>query len=104
MRLEKGMLIKTNYSEQAYRIVEIERGCTCPTYINKLDMDDPPAQPPHLHLTLTRPDGSGKFWISHFIEETLCSLEKTYCGFKKEPDVDHIIILGQDRLVQQTLF
>ena len=104
MRLEPGMLIKTNYSERQYRIVLIERGCTCPLYLDEIDMDDPPPQPPHIHLTLTRPDGTGKFWMGHYVEETLLSLQKTYCGMKPAPDYDRIIILEQDRPVQATLF
>lgn len=60
-KLEPGMLIKTNYSGP-YRIVDIERGCTCPFYLDELNMEDPPAQPPHLHLTLSRPDGAGRYY------------------------------------------
>ncbi len=97
-RLIKGMLIKTNYSGP-YRIVEITRGCTCP-----LDQIEGQPTPPHIHLVLTHPVGGGKFWIGWFIEETLLSVQKTYCGYKTKPDFDRIIVMEQDRLVQMELF
>lgn len=103
MRLEKGMLIKTNYSGP-YRIIDIERGCTCPDYLDEIEMDDPPPQPPHIHLTLSKPDGSGRFWLNGWDEETLTSLDKTYCGQKTEPDFDRIIIMENDKPIQLTLF
>lgn len=103
MRLEPGMLIKTNYSGP-YRILKIERGCTCPLYLDELDFDDPPPQPPHIHLTLTNPDGSGRMYLNYFVEETLTSLQKTICGQKAELDYDYIIVLDQDKPVQQSLF
>ncbi len=103
MKLNPGMLIKTNYSGP-YRIAEIKRGCTCPLYLDELNSDDPPPQPEHIHLVLTKPGASGKFYIGHFFEESLRSLQKTYCGFKTEPDFDRIIILENDRPVQMALF
>ena len=76
-RLEVGMLIETNYSGP-YRIVEIERDCTCPLYLDELEMDDDaPPQPPHIHLVLSDPNGRGRYYLSHFIEETLLSIEKS---------------------------
>ncbi len=105
MRLEIGMLIKTNYSDGPYRIIDIERGCTCPSYLDEIEMDDPPPQPPHLHLVCTKANGPGKAYFNNIVEETLLSLDKTYCGMKTEPDVDRIIILPQDnKHVQMSLF
>lgn len=104
-RLEIGMLVKTNYEERPYRITKIWRDCTCPDYLDTINMRKPPAQPSHIHLELTRPDGSGKFWLGHFEEATLRSLDKTYCGFKDKLDYDYIIILDkQDRQIQTSLF
>jgi len=105
MKLFPGMLIKTNHSGP-YRIVSIKRGCTCPMYLDEINSrgKPPPRQPPHIHLTLTRPDGTGEFFLGHWDEESLLSLDKTYCGLKKEPDHDEIIILGQDQPVQIPLF
>lgn len=102
MKLEPGMLIKTNYSGP-YRIKSIKRGCRCKLYSDTMKGIDR-EQPPHIHLTLTRPDGTGRFWMGHFYEGTLLSLNKTICGCKKELDYDRIIIMDQDRPIQQSLF
>lgn len=98
MKLEAGMLIKTNYSGP-YRIVSISRDCTC----SGRHQDRTPA-PPHIHLTLSRPDGTGTFYLNRFDEETLLSLDKTYCGNKEELDCDRIIVMEQDRPIQASLF
>jgi len=66
-------------------------------------MDNPPEQPPHIHLHLSRPDGTGHFNIGHFDEETLQSLQQTYCN-KTKLDYDHIEILSVDKPVQLSLF
>ena len=94
MKLQPGMLIRTNYSGP-YRIVDVERGCTCPRYLDELDMDDPPPQVPHIHITCTRPNGKGRYWLNNWDEKTLLSLDKTYCGGKKRRAPDRIIVLGQ---------
>lgn len=82
--LQVGMLIETNYSGP-YRIKSISGGCRCGQYERK-----------HIHLVCTRPDGTGKFWLNGWDEETLRSLDKTYCGYKKEPDFDTITVLSED--------
>jgi len=99
MKLEKGMLIRTNYSGP-YRILKIIRGCTCPSYLDTTNKDNPP----HIHLTVTRPDGSRKCWLNYFVEETLLSLHKTYCGYKTEIDYDRIIVMKSDVPIQFTLW
>jgi hypothetical protein len=97
------MLIRTNYSGP-YRIKEIERGCTCPLYRDEIEMDDPPPQPEHIHLVLTDPEGKGKYYLNHYIESELRSLDKSWCGMKPELDYDYIEILEQDKPVQMELF
>ena len=103
VRLESGMLIKTNYLGP-YRIVEVMRNCTCPSYVDEINMVNPPEREAHMHLVLSGPDGKGIFYLNGFNEQTLLSLNKTFCGHKKEFDYDRIIILAQDRPIQGTLF
>jgi hypothetical protein len=79
MRLEKGILIRTNYSGP-YRIMDIRRGCTCPSYLDSIDMENPPAQRPHVDLVCSRPDGTGRFYLNGWIEGTLRSISKSFCG------------------------
>ncbi len=103
MKLELGMLIKTNFSGP-YRVQKIERECTCPSYVDSINSANAKPQPPHIHLVLTNPDGTGRFYLGHFCEETLKSLWKTYCGNKKKLDYDWIDILDADRPIQLSLF
>lgn len=103
MRLEPGMLIKTNYSGP-YRIQSIKRDCTCPLYIDEINMADPPPTPSHIHIVCTMPGGSGKYWLGHWLEDSLLSLTKSYCGGKTELDYDRIEVLPSDQPIQLTMF
>jgi hypothetical protein len=102
-RLIPGMLIKTNYSGP-YRIESITRGCECPSYLNTVGLDELPKRRPHIHLALTTQDGTGKYWLNGWDEETLTSLEKSFCGGKPELGYDTITILPSDKYVQMELF
>jgi len=103
MRPEPGMLIKTNYGGP-YRIISVKRGCTCPSYFDELEMDEPPERRPHLHLICSKPDGKGRYYLDDWDEESLLSLEKSCCGGKEKLDYDRIFILEQDQPIQLTLF
>lgn len=103
MRLEVGMLIRTNYSGP-YRITKIERNCTCQLRTDEDGDGDSKAWPPHLHLECSDPDGKGRFWLNGFIEETLQSIEKSYCGHKTELGYDYIEIMESDRQIQMSIF
>ena len=88
MRLEPGMLIKTNYSGP-YRIVSVMR----------------PVDKPFVHLLCSRPDrANDHYYLNYWREDTLQSIQKTYCGHKTELAPDWIIILENDKPVQMTLF
>lgn len=103
MRLEPGMLIKTNYSGP-YRIKHVARDCVCPKYLDEINMDNPPPQRPHIHLECSRQDGTGKFWLNGWDEETLQSLDKSHCGHKTELGFDTITVLESDQPIQLSLF
>lgn len=91
--LSPGMLIRTNYSGP-YRVETVERGCTCPQYDAAKGGPRSEASPPHIHLTCTLPEKpTEKRWLSHWDEETLQSLDWTYCGHKAERAPDWIEIL-----------
>ena len=81
-QLQVGTLIQTNYSGP-YRIQSLTRDCRCQ------------GQRPHVHLVCTNPDGSGRYYLNGWDEQTLRSLDKTYCGFKDEPDYDTLTILAE---------
>lgn len=104
MRLEPGMLIRTNYSSEPYRIKSIQRGCASPSYIDSINMRNLPPSRPHINIVCSRPDGKGEFYLNRFDEETLLSMDKSYCGGKKELDHDWIMVLESDQVIQMTLF
>jgi hypothetical protein len=92
MKLAQGMLIKTNYNTGPYRIKKIKRDCTCAHFLAEINMNNPPPLPPHLHLTVTNPDGSGEFYLNYYDEETLIGYGPgSYDGTK-----DQIIVLTPD--------
>ena len=101
--LEIGMKIKTNYSDESCTITGIDRGCTCPSYLDEIEMDDPPDRREHIHLELVNGAGQ-KRWLNGYDENTLLSIEQSYCGGKAHLDYDRIIILPNDRPFQPGLF
>ncbi len=76
MKLREGMYVRTNYNTGPYQIIYIMRDCTCPKYLDEIDMDKPPLSKPHIHLTLIKPGGPlrGKFFLNGYDEETLISV------------------------------
>jgi hypothetical protein len=66
-----GMMVKTSYGTGPYRIKKIVRNCTCSHILANINMDNPPPLPPHIHLTVTNPDGSGEYYLNYYDEETL---------------------------------
>lgn len=95
IRLEKGMLIKTNYGTRLYRILLVKRGCTCPSYSDSINLRNPPDSPEHMHIILEDPDNKrSKFYLGWYIEETLTHIDGK----------DKIEILESDGPVQGSLF
>lgn len=97
-KLNVGDLVKTNYDTGQYRIIKIERGCTCPRYIDSLDdgLDGykAPASRPHIHLTVETLDGKGPYYLNGFDEETLWSVWNN----------DRLELLPPDTPVQTSMF
>ena len=102
MKIEPGMLIMVGNDSFIYRVVDGKYGCTCSLPLDNYNMSDPPATEPHMHLTVSRPDGSGRFWFGWFRDSDGRSLEPTYVG-KRELDYDYIQIMPCDKPVQMHL-
>lgn len=105
IKLEPGMLIKTSYGEQHYRIKEVSRGCTCPNYVDTINMKNPPDREPHIHIVCSdlNEHSRSEYYLNCYNEETLHSLDKS-CYLDEEFYDDYIIILEQDKPIQLTLF
>lgn len=72
-RLEVGDIVATSYGTGPYRIVEIERGCTCPDPMEEMEVDDPPDSPPHIHIVGICIDGhlkGKKGWLNGYDEKS----------------------------------
>ena len=96
MRLEVGDIVKTNYGTGPYDISHILRDCTCPKYLDSIEMENPPASKPHIHLTCRDPENPRRlYWLNGYDERTLKSVWS--------PD-DCLIYCGQNKSVQLSLF
>ena len=96
-RIEIGDIIKTSYDTGPYEVIGIWRDCTCPEYLISLEMADPPASPPHIHLALrgmVDHHKGKKYGLNGYDERTLKSV---WCD-------DSIILLNSVRPVQMTMF
>lgn len=73
-RLECGMIIRTNYGTEPYRITEVTRGCTCPQYGSDVRIK------PHVHLVLEWAGPRighaeyGPYYLGWYDEDTLRSI------------------------------
>jgi hypothetical protein len=73
--LAVGDIIETNYQTGPYRVVDIQRGWTCPSYLEELNSGGrelPPA-PAHLQVTCVKPDAEDRagnhYWLNRYLEE-----------------------------------
>ena len=103
-KLTKGMVIKSSYDNWTYRIQSVVRGCTCPAYLDEIDMDDPPPRAPHIHVKCTDMNDKGEYWFNWYDEETLRSIDTSWCGMKRFLGYDYIVILPNDKPIQMELF
>lgn len=46
-----GAVVKTNYGTGPYKITKMHGPCTCPTYVDSINMENPPPTREHYHLT-----------------------------------------------------
>lgn len=114
-KIEIGDIVRTSYGTGPYRVVEIERDCTCPSYFEELEyMGRPGAKPspPHIHLTLVnadvpigsepkQPGAKGFYWLNGYAWEGgrwLC----VWRGWQGKRD--ELIIEGNAAGVQLQLF
>ncbi len=104
-RIEVGQILKTNYVTGPYRVVSIERGCTCPHVLDSINhFDEAPPLPPHAHLYLRYTDEAPEHnrgavaYINYVDEATL----KTY-GEGGSFTGDRIILCENTQPIQTSL-
>lgn len=49
--LSTGKVVKTGYGTGPYKITNMHWPCICPTYVDRINMDNPPPTREHFHLT-----------------------------------------------------
>lgn len=79
--IQVGDIFQTSYGTGPYRAVAIYRGCTCPRYLDEINMADPPHSPPHIHIVCRRSDRDKEhnFYVSGYDETTLRSVWNDDC-------------------------
>lgn len=74
-RLREGMIVRTSYGTGPYVVTNITHGCTCPSFLDSLDMSNPPASAPHLHITCRRVgEKRSDYFLNGYDEDTLMSV------------------------------
>lgn len=69
--VQAGSVVSTSYGTGPYVVVEVIRGCTCPSYLDEINMDSPPPSPPHLHLVCRLLDDprAGRFYLGGLVPD-----------------------------------
>jgi hypothetical protein len=80
------------------------RGCTCPEYLDELEMDDDaPRTPPHIHMTCIKPGGPkrNKFYLGGYDEETLESVHTKYTTPESAIPYDRLYVVSPRDIFRQ---
>lgn len=83
--IQVGDIFRTSYGSGPYRAVQILRGCTCPRYLDEIEMDDPPPSRPHIHIVCrcVAPrfdrEANKDFYVNGYDETTLRSVWNDDC-------------------------
>lgn len=66
-RFHVGMVVRTNYGTGPYKITKVTEGCTCPRFVDSINLgDEAPNSAEHCHLTCTDIQGKGPFWLNGY--------------------------------------
>lgn len=49
-RIYKGMVVRTSYGTGPYVVKDFTSGCTCPSFVDSINMSNPPASRSHYHI------------------------------------------------------
>lgn len=50
MRINVGTIVRTSYNTGPYVVIDITKGCTCSSFMDSINMKNPPNSRPHYHL------------------------------------------------------
>ena len=68
-RLRVGMRVRTNYGTGPYRITHVSEECTCPSFLDSLELgNNAPKSKPHYHLACKKDGLRDKFYLNGYDE------------------------------------
>lgn len=75
-RIKKGMILRTSYGTGPYRVIEVTKGCTCPSFTDAVTLlGDAPPSKPHVHCMCRKVgERTGFYWLNGYDENTLQSV------------------------------
>jgi hypothetical protein len=98
------MFVRTSYDTGPYRIVSILRGCTCPEYLDTINMTDPPPSRPHIHMTVEKPGDTPRnspYYLGGYDEETLESVWTKYTTPESCIPYDRLYVVSPRKIFKQ---
>ena len=70
-----GGVVRTNYGSGPYVVTSVSGPCTCPSFVDELNMDEPPRSRPHIHMSCTDlKSGKSGYSLNGYDPETLQSV------------------------------
>lgn len=92
-RIKKGMILRTSYGTGPYRVIELTKGCTCPSFTDAITLlGDAPPSKPHVHCSCRLVgERTGFYWLNGYDENTLRSVWSEDYLIPNEPDLLTII-------------
>ena len=67
-RFHKGMVVRTSYGTGPYRVHSFTEGCTCPSFLDTINMRNPPPSAPHSHIVCKIDGKSGNYYLNGYDE------------------------------------
>lgn len=88
-RVYEGMIIRTSYGTGPYEIVKFKEGCTCPKFLDTLELrgDAPPSRP-HYHFMCHKVGEHKDIYHVNGYDENLNSVW----------DTDRVIVCAEETL------
>lgn len=70
--IKEGIIVRTSYGTGPYKILEVKHGCTCPSFIDAINLGSAAtASKPHCHCicrSLNEPDKRKHFYLNGYDE------------------------------------
>lgn len=89
------MVIRTSYGTGPYRVVDFEKDCTCPSFMDAITLGNKaPASKPHYHIVCRKVGESKGFYYLNGYDENLNSVW----------DNDRLIVCAEETLLLTMCF